>query len=579
MHEVFSEIALLLAVAAAAGGVALALRQPVLIAYIVVGLVAGPAALGLISARDQIDLLAQIGVAVLLFAVGLKLDVQHVRHIGPVALATGLGQLAFTIAIGFALVIALGKRPIDALYVAVALTFSSTIIIVKLLSDKRELDTLHGRIAVGFLIVQDLAVVVAMMAMSALRDGGDPTALAFGASLAGRVALAGVVLFVLMRWVLPRLSALMARSQELLLVFAIAWGTGGAALGEWAGFSKEAGAFLAGFSLASTGYRDAITGRLAGIRDFLLLFFFVDLGARLELGTLGAELGSAAILSAFVLLGNPLIVMAIMGAMGYRSRTAFLAGLTVAQISEFSIVFVAMGIALGHVGQDVLGLVTLVGIATIAGSTYMILYSHPLYERLAPWLRVFERRVPHREAAGTSPGREAAPDVVVFGLGRYGSGLLDGLRARGLRVLGVDFDPEVVRAAAAAGHAVRFGDAADPDFVGTLPVRHARWAVATLPGVASHRGLLRALREARFDGDVALVARDPEDESAAAEVPRAVVLRPMLDAVDHAAAALHALIRSPHEPASTADPSGRDGSPHGAASRTRADTDPERPPR
>ncbi len=546
MHEVFSEIALLLAVAAAAGGVALALRQPVLIAYIVVGIVAGPAILGLISARDQIDLLAQIGVAVLLFAVGLKLDVQHVRHIGPVALATGLGQLAFTIAIGFVLVLALGKRPIDALYVAVALTFSSTIIIVKLLSDKRELDTLHGRIAVGFLIVQDLAVVVAMMTMSALRDGAGQTALGFGASLAGRVALAGVVLFVLMRWVLPRLSALMARSQELLLVFAVAWGTGGAALGEWAGFSKEAGAFLAGFSLASTGYRDAIAGRLAGIRDFLLLFFFLDLGARLELGTLGDELGSAAVLSAFVLIGNPLIVMAIMGAMGYRSRTSFLAGLTVAQISEFSIVFVAMGITLGHVGTDVLGLVTLVGIATIAASTYMILYSHPLYERLAPWLRAFERRVPHREAAGTREGSEAAPDVVVFGLGRYGSGLLEGLRARGLRVLGVDFDPEVVREAAAAGHAVRFGDAADPDFVETLPVRHARWAVATLLGAESHRGLLRALREARFGGELALVARDAADEAAAAAVPRAVVLRPMLDAVDHAAAALDALIRRPH---------------------------------
>jgi hypothetical protein len=278
-----------------------------------------------------------------------------------------------------------------------------------------------------------------------------------------------------------------------------------------------------------------------------------------------------------VLLGNPLIVMAIMGAMGYRSRTSFLAGLTVAQISEFSIVFVAMGIALDHVGADVLGLVTLVGIATIAGSTYMILYSHPLYERLAPWLRVFERRVPHREAAAAHPGHEAAPDVIVFGLGRYGSGLLDGLRTRGLRVLGVDFDPEVVREAAAAGHAVRFGDAADPDFVETLPVRQARWAVATLPGAESHRGLLRALREARFDGEVALVARDPEDESAAAALPRVVVLRPMLDAVDHAAAALHALIMPSRGPASAARPSGRAGLPPVAADRISADTDPERP--
>ena len=162
MHGPFFEVSALLLISALVGAVFVRLRQPVLVAYIVVGIALGPAGFGLVSAHDQIDLLAQVGVAVLLFAVGLKLDLQHIRHIGPVALATGLGQLTFTIVIGFGLVLALGKTPMEALYVAVALTFSSTIIIVKLLSDKRELDSLHGRIAVGFLIVQDLAVVVAL---------------------------------------------------------------------------------------------------------------------------------------------------------------------------------------------------------------------------------------------------------------------------------------------------------------------------------------------------------------------------------------------------------------------------------
>ena len=275
MHGPFAEFALLLIICALAGAVFVRLRQPVLIAYIVVGIAVGPAVFGLVSAHDQIDLLAQVGVAVLLFAVGLKLDLHQIRHIGPVALATGLGQLSFTIVIGFALVLMLGKGWLEALYVAVALTFSSTIIIVKLLSDKRELDSLHGRIAVGFLIVQDLAVVIAMMAMSAMRasdDGAGPAAVA--GSLAWRLAAAAALLYVLMRWVLPRLVAAMARSQELLLVFAIAWGVALAGFSEWAGFSKEAGAFLAGFSLASTPYREAMSARLTGIRDFLLLFFF-----------------------------------------------------------------------------------------------------------------------------------------------------------------------------------------------------------------------------------------------------------------------------------------------------------------
>jgi Kef-type K+ transport system membrane component KefB len=547
MQGPFAEFALLLIICALAGAVFVRLRQPVLIAYIVVGIAVGPAVFGLVSAHDQIDLLAQVGVAVLLFAVGLKLDLHQIRHIGPVALATGLGQLSFTIVIGFALVLALGKGWLEALYVAVALTFSSTIIIVKLLSDKRELDSLHGRIAVGFLIVQDLAVVIAMMTMSAMRaseDGAGPLAVA--GSLAWRLAAAAVLLYVLMRWVLPRLVAAMARSQELLLVFAIAWGVALAGFSEWAGFSKEAGAFLAGFSLASTPYREAMSARLTGIRDFLLLFFFIDLGAKLEVGTLGAEIGPALLLSVFVLVGNPLIVMAIMGAMGYRKRTGFLAGLTVAQISEFSIVFVAMGITLGHVGVQALGLVTLVGLVTITVSTYMILYSHVLYERLAPWLGIFERRHAWREEAAQLAGADSGQaEAVVFGLGRYGSRLLRQLRDAGVRVIGVDFDPEAVRALRAEGLPVHYGDAEDPDFLESLPLAAVRCVITTLPQPEASRALLHALQSARYTGAVAGAARDTVHARLLAAAGVAPVFNPFDDAADHAAQQLAHLLRQP----------------------------------
>lgn len=547
MHEPFAELALLLIFTAVAGAVAVRLRQPVLIAYIVVGILVGPAGLHLVRSHDQIDLLAQIGIAVLLFLVGLKLDLHHVRHIGPVALATGLGQLAFTIVFGFLITLALGKDWLTALYVAVALTFSSTIIIVKLLSDKRELDSLHGRIAVGFLIVQDIAVVLAMMAMSAMRgdaSGSDPDTLAVVASLLLRITAAAALLFVAMRYVLPALVRMMARSQELLLIFAIAWGTALAALGEWAGFSKEAGAFMAGFSLASTQYRDAMSARLTGIRDFLLLFFFIDLGAKLDFSTLGAEITPAIVLSLFVLIGNPLIVMAIMGYMGYRKRTGFLAGLTVAQISEFSIVFVAMGISLGHVGQDALGLTTLVGIVTIALSTYMILYSHPLYERLAPWLGWFERKQPYRELAVDAPAHaEARYDVVVFGLGRYGGRLARRLHENGVRVLGVDFDPEVVRDLAERGVSLRFGDGQDPDFLDSLPLDGVPWAVSALPDLESNRALLHALSARRFGGEVAIVARDEAQGTALKQAGAPIVLYPFRDAVDFVVEHLAQMIR------------------------------------
>jgi len=544
----FTEFALLLLLCALTGAIFVRLRQPALIAYLVVGIAAGPAVFGLVTAHDQIVLLAQVGVTVLLFAVGLKLDLHHIRHIGPVALATGLGQLTFTIVIGFGLALALGKGAMEALYLAVALTFSSTIIIVKLLSDKRELDSLHGRIAVGFLIVQDLAVVIAMMAVSALRGseaGGESAgALTVLLSLGWRLAAVAAALFVLMRWVLPPLVAAMARSQELLLVFAIAWGVALAALAEWVGFSKEAGAFLAGFSLASTPYREAMNARLTGIRDFLLLFFFIDLGAKLDFSTLGAEVVPAIVLSLFVLIGNPLIVMAIMGFMGYRRRTGFLAGLTVAQISEFSIVFVAMGITLGHVGVQALSLTTLVGLVTITASTYMIIYAQPLYERLAPWLKVFERQRPFREIdAGSQAGARTA-QAIVFGLGRYGGRLFEQLRADGVDVLGVDFDPETVSVLQSRGLPVLFGDGEDPEFLETLPLRQVRWVVTTFPQWESNRALLHALKVVHFDGNVVGAVRDAAHGRALSEAGVARVLNPFEDAADYAAKRLANDIRA-----------------------------------
>lgn len=530
----YNEIALLLFATAVVGMLALRLKQPIIVAYILIGIVAGPSVLDWVGAAEPMQLLAEIGVTILLFVVGLKLDIQLVRRLGPVALATGLGQLAFTIVLGFGIGLAFGMDWLRALYIAVALTFSSTIIIVKLLSDKREIDSLHGRIAMGFLIVQDIAVVLAMMVVGTMGAGSEDIGwMEQLGSIVLKVVGLGVVVAVLMRWVLPKVTHWMAASPELLLVFAMAWGTSLAAGGEWLGFSKEVGAFLAGFSLASLPFREAINARLASLRDFLLLFFFVHLGTQLDLGVLGAEVPAALTLSLFVLVGNPLIVLAIMGVMGYRKRTGFLAGLTVAQISEFSIIFIAMGVALGHVDPAALGLVTLVGLVTITLSTYMILYSHRLYALFEPWLGFFERRDPWREKEyDESP---VTADVIVFGMGRYGQRLGERLCASGLKVIGVDFDPEVLAKAARGSVQVLFGDAEDEEFVGNLPLDRARWVVSGLRDATLDHQLVSSLRRHGYEGPISATA------STAADVPRiekagaTEVLLPFHDAADYAA--------------------------------------------
>ena len=548
MTATFQEVSLLLAAAAGIGALAIRLRQPLILAYIVVGILAGPVGLGWITAHDPLDLLAQVGVAVLLFTVGLKLDLHLVRRLGAVALATGLGQLFFTILFGYLLGLALGMDHLKAIYVAVALTFSSTIIIVKMLSDKKELDSLHGRIAVGFLIVQDIAVLIAMMTMSTLNMAGTGGIAATLGMIALKLAVAGLLLAAAMRYVLPHLLDLVAHSQELMLLFAIAWGVALASLGEMLGFSKEVGAFLAGFSLATSPYREAMSGRLNPVRDFLLLFFFLDLGAKLEFQAFEGQAVAALVLSAFVLIGNPFIVMAIMGYMGYRKRTGFMAGLTVAQISEFSIVFVAMGVSLGHVGGDALGLVTLVGLVTISVCTYLVLNSQTLYEKLKSSLGVFERRTPFREHMAEQKSGPI-PAVIVFGLGRYGGRLMQRLQNQGINTLGVDFDPEAVRRTRHHGLNVRFGDAEDAELPASLPLAEVCWAVSTLHDTGINRALITALREHGYTGQIAVAAQSEEDTHVLKKAGAELIFHPYFDAAEYAADKLRHILRENKAPA------------------------------
>jgi Kef-type K+ transport system membrane component KefB len=543
-HSGFGEIAALLALASALGFIGLQLRQPLIVSFIAVGLLAGPAALDIVRSAEQIDVLSELGVAVLLFLVGVKLDVQLIRSLGMVSVTTGLGQVLFTSLLGFLIGLALGLDPVTSLYVAVALTFSSTIIIVKLLSDKREIDALHGQVALGFLIVQDLAVVFAMVALSAIGIGGAGGLGDVAFLLAAAAGMLGAVaLFV--RYGADPLTRRLSRSPELLVTFAIGMAAAFAAVADAIGLGKEIGGLLAGVALASTRFRDIIAARLAPLRDFLLLFFFVALGARLDLSAVGADLPAAAVFSLFVLIGNPLIVLAIMGAMGFRKRTGFLAGLTVAQISEFSLIFIAMGVSLGHVGADALGLVTLVGLITIAASVYMITWSHHLYAWCEPLLGVFERRDPWREGTDPDHAPHGRYDAVVVGAGRFGMAVARRLKEAEWRVLCVDFNPEALRRAAAAGFDVAYGDGSDPEFVAHLPLGGARWVVAAMP---AHRdGLmqedpriaaLHGLAVAGYVGRRAVVARHPAEIRRLQAEGADIVFEPFEDAADRAVAAL-----------------------------------------
>ena len=537
-HETsFIEIAAILGLATLSGIIGQKLRQPLVIMFLATGILAGPSVLGIINSFEQIELLAHMGIALLLFIVGLKLDLKLIRTTGPVALATGLGQIIFTSLIGFAIALSLGMSALSAAYVAVALTFSSTIIIVKLLSDKKEIDSLHGQIAIGFLIVQDIAAILALVGLTTLGSSvaGDGPAYISILMMGGKGLGLLAAVAILMKYVIPKLTQRLAYSLELLTLFAIAWAVLLGAVSESLGFSKEVGAFLAGISLASTAYRDSIGARLTSLRDFLLLFFFIDLGARLDWSMIGSQFGASLLFSLFVLIGNPLIVMTIMGLMGYRRRTGFLAGLMVAQISEFSLIVAALGLSLGHISNETMGLITLVGVVTIFMSTYMILYSYPLYRILSGPLKIFEKRNPYRETNIDTHKIPATVDVILVGLGNYGNGLAEYLLRRKKTLLGVDFDPGALDKWRKRGVPVLYGDMADPEMSEQLPLDHAQWVISTIRSKDLNLAMMQNLKNIRFDGKVALTANN-KDEAHEYEIAGAhLVFRPFLDAAEQAA--------------------------------------------
>jgi Kef-type K+ transport system membrane component KefB len=534
----FPTLAAVLAIATVAGLIVARLRQPLIVAFLVVGIAVGPVGTGWVSTDSTIELLAEFGIALLLFLVGLRLDLQMIRSTGPVAVVTGLGQVLATATIGYLVAIAFGMDRLTALYVAMAVTFSSTIIIVKLLSDKRELDQLHGRIAVGVLIVQDLVVVVVMIALTAFgQDTGGGLGNGVAAVLLKGVGLLGGA-WVLMRYVLPWLLPHIARSQDLLVLFGVSYAASMAATSEWLGFSSEVGAFLAGVSLASTPFRDALGARLASLRDFLLLFFFLDLGSRLEFTDAGNQIVPAVVLAVLVLVGKPLIVFVIMSAMRYPLRVSVLSGLPLGQISEFSWILAALGLSLGHITNATVGLITLVGLITIAISTYLITYSESIYERVKGWLVVFERRGPRE------PKTDEAEDcdVILYGLGRFGGHLADRLSGAGHRVLAVDFDPHQVKTHSGDGITVVFGSAEDLHLLEALPLRRARYVISAIPILHTNLALLQGLRHHGFNGTIALTAHTHRDAERLRAAGVHTVLEPFSTAARATSEALHELL-------------------------------------
>jgi Kef-type K+ transport system membrane component KefB len=474
----FAQVSVLFVVATFFGVAAKLLKQPLLVGYILAGIAAS--SLGVVKDGESLNVLGQIGVAFLLFLLGLEMRLGDVSKIGKTAIYTGAGQIIFTSIVGFLILIMMGVSAVPALYIAVALCFSSTIIMVKLLGEKKDLGSLYGKISIGFLLFQDIVAILILIFLSGLSGNGSASVFSFV------LLLLKTLLLILFTWVLSKkvlpfiFEKVVSSSMELLFISSISWALGYSSfVAGPLGLSVEIGGFLAGIALSNLPEHLQIASRARPLRDFFLTLFFLYLGSKLAVsGDFGYLVIPALILSVFVLVGNPLIVAGILGYLGHKKRTSFLAGLTVAQISEFSLVLMTLGERLGHVEERHVSLVILVGIVTMTASTYLIMGSERIFEKIKNRLNFLERKNVKEKAMNKTTERK--DHIVLVGCDRTGRQLVEYLEAEKYNYLVVDFNPDVVGELTAKNIEVIFGDITDLDVLESAGVTNARAVISTI---------------------------------------------------------------------------------------------------
>lgn len=388
--ELFLELTSIVVLATVISIIFKFLKQPLIVSYIVTGVLLGPYFLNTIHTTDYINLFSNIGITILLFIVGLNLKPSVVKEVGKVSLLGGLGQILLTTVLGFAISLLLGISLIHAMYVGIALSFSSTIVILKLLSDKNELPKVFGKVTVGILLVQDLVAIVFLLMISALAGAHSANILDTASFLILKLIIAGLCVYLVSRYLLSYAIHHLAQTQEILFLFSIAWGLGLASVFYLIGFSVEIGALIAGVSLSVTPFADSIASRLKPLRDFFIVLFFILLGSSLMLSNIPQLLFATVALSIFVLLVKPFIVFILMNLLGYKTKQGFQTGISLAQVSEFSLILAALGLSIGKLDTETVSLITLTALITIGGSSYFMLFSDEIYPFVENALKKFE---------------------------------------------------------------------------------------------------------------------------------------------------------------------------------------------
>ncbi len=487
MNSLFLELSGILGLTVVVSFIIRLLRQPLIVAYIISGLLAGPLLFNLLDGdAHTYSAFGEFGVVLLLYVVGLNLHFDFLKRIGKSAVLIGVGQVALSTLLGFGILSFFPLTTSSKWYLAIAVTFSSTIILTKLLAEKKDTESMYGRRTMGLMVVQDLIAVALMVILSSGTEGNITETIGL---LLFKGALLIASIYFLAKFLLPTILDRVAKNGEFLFLFTIAWCFGVASLVAWAGFSLEIGALLAGISLGSSPYQAEIASRIRPLRDFFIVIFFLMLGSEMHVTGLATALPIGLALTAVVLIGHPLILYLLYRTQACTRRTSFLGATVAAQVSEFGFILLFTGRSLGHLQGIELQIFTVVALITICISSYIITYNEQLYRFCLPFFALFGKDK-YRNHPEIIPTYEAW----VFGYHRVGMRICSALQEKGVPFAVVDFNPDSIRHARQNGIPAYFGDAADVEFLHELPIEVAKLVISTLPETDDQKTLIHHVR-------------------------------------------------------------------------------------
>lgn len=474
----FSQLSLLFVAASIFAIVARFFKQPLIVGYLFAGV--SLSVLGLVKDPHNLESFSQIGVALLLFLLGLEVKLSEFSAIGKHAIYLGVGQIVVTTLLGTVLCVVLGFTLTTSVFLAFALTFSSTIVLVKLLSEKKDLASLYGRLSIGIMLVQDFVAISVLLFLTSLSSPGSSYIdILF---LPVKIIALIFLVVILSKKVIPEIfNRISASSNELLFIVSVAWALGFSALiAKPFGLSLEIGGFLAGLALSNLHEGMQISSRARPIKDFFLVLFFLNLGLvfAFDRNLISQILLPALTLSIFILIFSPVIIMSLMGFLGYKKRTSFLTGISIAQISEFSLILIAVAENLGKIDKSIVAMVVLIGIITMTGSTYAIMNSEKLYRSIAKYIGIFERKKVREKALHRKS--DLIDHIVLIGAHRTGSTLARYFSKKKKDFVIVDFDPKVYTRFTEKGMEVILGDISDDEIMDAANLDQAKIIISTI---------------------------------------------------------------------------------------------------